>query len=157
MNLTKEIIDGITTIIVEADIHVQDKHRFLEALGQCKEEYVIDTLTKEWIEEMGYYAESGNFEELGSKMSESYCEQDKSIEFNALVELCDFTRHYKCTVCGKTVYDGFHALSDNDKNLPFPIDIYLCSAECKDKIFTEEEWKTLSEEEPEEYYYSEWR
>ena len=155
--LIKELIKAFKLIIVDANISKEDKLRYLEKLDERNGEHIIDVLDRDYIEEMGYYSQSGDFKRLGSKMSESYCEQDKSIEFNALVELCNFTRHHKCAVCGKTVYDGFHALSDNDKDLPFPTDIYLCSAECKDKIFTEEEWKTLSEEEPEEYFYSEWR
>lgn len=118
--------------------------------------YEIDSLNEDYINEMGYYPKSGDIRRLVDKMSDAYCEQDKSIEFNALVELCDFTRHHKCTICGKKVVNGFHTIGD-DEDFPFPIDLYYCSKECLHKHLTEEEWKTLSEEEPEEFYYSEWR
>jgi hypothetical protein len=117
--------------------------------------YEIDSLDKEYIEEMGYYFQSGDIQALANDMSEAYCEQDKPIEFNALIDKHGFQKHHKCCVCNKTVRDGFHALNNDD--LPFPYDVYFCSRECLDKIFTELQWQQLCEENSNDYYYSEWR
>lgn len=157
MALDKNLIDGIRAIIVDANIPNEDKLRYLNALDEERERYIISSLDREWIYDMGYYPGSGDIDRLVSKMGDAYSELYMSIDFQIIADDLGFEKHHKCTVCGKTVVDGFHALEPNDKDLPFPTEVYYCSTECKDKHFTELEWQQLSTEQPEDYYYSEWR